>query len=464
MSSDDEANRLSGRLSRYARVGTGFGGFAARALGSRALGRRSGPGAEALGLARLLGGLKGPIMKVAQLAATVPDVLPPEYALELQKLQADAPPMGWAFVRRRMRAELGPDWEKRFASFEHQPAAAASLGQVHRATAPDGTLLACKLQYPDMQSAVDADLSQLGVILAVQRRFSPELDTREILKELTERLREELDYEREAAHLRLYASMLADTPEVRVPRFVPELSTRRLLTMTWLDGAPLLSFVNRSIEERNAIATALFKAWWRPFAHFGVIHGDPHLGNYTIFEADGRPAGINLLDYGCIRVFPPDFVEGVVALYRGFKESDRDAIVEAFRTWGFRDLSSERVETLSVWAKFIYGPLLDDRVRTVADGVAPHLYGRREVWEVKQRLRSQGPVTIPREFVLMNRAAVGLGAVFLHLKAELNFHRLFEAEIEGFSREALARRQAEALAAVGLAAPDALPLASGRRR
>src|SRR5207344_2260639 len=99
--------------------------------------------------------------KVAQLMATIPDLLPPEYAEELAKLQSDAPPMGWSFVKRRMQAELGPDWQKKFASFEHHPAAAASLGQVHRAGSHEGTDLACKLQYPDMQSAVEADLRQL---------------------------------------------------------------------------------------------------------------------------------------------------------------------------------------------------------------------------------------------------------------------------------------------------------------
>jgi len=444
---DEERNRLSGRLARYARVGSGVGGFAAKTLGSRAL-----------ELARLLGGLKGPIMKVAQLAATVPDVLPPEYAFELQKLQSDAPPMGWAFVKRRMRAELGEGWAERFKDFEHAPAAAASLGQVHRATAEDGAKLACKLQYPDMQSAVEADLGQLNMLLSVQRRFSPEIDTREIMQELGERLREELDYAREAAHMRLYRAMLSGTDDVRVPEFLSDLSTKRLLTMTWLEGEPLLSYAGRSQEERNRIAIAMFHAWWRPFARHGVIHGDPHLGNYTVFEEDDAPAGVNLLDYGCIRIFPPRFVEGVVGLYRGFQRNDRAAIADAFRTWGFRDLTEERVDTLSLWAKFIYAPLLDDRVRTIAEGIAPHLYGRREVWEVKRRLSPKSPVTIPREFVLMNRAAVGLGAVFLHLKAELNFHRLFEAEIEGFSREGLEKRQAEALADIGLEAQEsALP-------
>ncbi len=448
---DDEANRLSGRLSRYARVGTGVGGLAARVIGARALGRGSDAAALAAEFARTFGGLKGPLMKAAQFASHIPDVLPPEYAAELQKLQAEAPPMGWAFVRRRMRAELGGDWEKRFASFEHEPSAAASLGQVHRAIVPDGGEVACKLQYPDMDSAVEADLSQLGMVFAVQRRFNPEVDTREVAKELSARLREELDYDREARHLRLYGTILGDAPHVRVPEPVSELSTRRLLTMTWLEGKPLLAFADRPLEERNSIARALFYAWWHPFAHFGVIHGDPHLGNYTVFEEAGAPQGVNLLDYGCIRIFPPRFVEGVVALYRGFQADDKERVKEAFSSWGFDDLTEERVDTLSLWARFIYAPLLDDRVRTIADGVEPHKYGRREVWQVKQSLQAQGAaVTIPREFVLMNRAAVGLGAVFLHLRAELNFHQMFEAEIEGFERAIVAERQAAALRDAGL--------------
>ena len=273
----------------------------------------------------MLGGLKGPLMKIAQMIATVPDLLPPEFASELQKLQSAAPPMAPAFVVRRMRAELGPDWEGRFRSFDREPAAAASLGQVHKAVGPDGARLACKLQYPDMQSAVEADLGQLGMILALQRRFSPEIDTSEILKEMTERLREELDYEREGRHAALYRRMLADEPLVRVPTVAADLSTKRLLTMEWLEGRPLLAHVDHSLEERNRIATAMFRAWWYPFAQFGVIHGDPHLGNYTVFDAapkargkgDPAPAGINLLDFGCIRIFPPTFVQGVVDLYRG---------------------------------------------------------------------------------------------------------------------------------------------------
>src|SRR6266550_8665795 len=144
---DREKNRFSARAARYARVGANVGGVAARLAGARLFGLALDRSRNAMELAAALGGLKGPIMKVAQLLATIPDALPAEYAAELMKLQSEAPPMGWPFVKRRMAAELGPNWQSRFARFEHHPAAAASLGQVHRANAYDGSELACKLQY-----------------------------------------------------------------------------------------------------------------------------------------------------------------------------------------------------------------------------------------------------------------------------------------------------------------------------
>src|SRR6266436_5770426 len=368
---DRERNRLTARAARYARVGRNVGGVAARMAGARIFGFDLDRTRNAAELAAALGGLKGPIMKVAQLMATIPDALPPEYVAELQKLQSEAPPMGWAFVKRRMIAELGIDWQKRFQNFEHHPAAAASLGQVHRARGHDGAALACKLQYPDMQSAVEADLRQLELIFAIHRRMDPVIDTTEIAKEIGERIREELDYRREAKHVMLYRRMLDGIDAIRVPQVWPELSTGRLLTLDWLEGRRLLDHTKADLATRNVLGTAMFTAWWWPFSRYGVIHGDPHLGNYTVFAADGRPAGINLLDYGCIRIFAPKFVGGVVDLYRGLLKGDQDLIVHAYETWGFKRLSREVIEALNIWARFIYGPLLEDRVRSLADGVKP---------------------------------------------------------------------------------------------
>jgi predicted unusual protein kinase regulating ubiquinone biosynthesis (AarF/ABC1/UbiB family) len=448
---DREANRFSARAARYARVGANMSGVAARFAGARFLGMDLDRGKSAIELAAALGGLKGPIMKVAQLISTIPDALPPEYAAELAKLQSQAPPMGWAFVKRRMMAELGPDWQRQFVGFEHHPAAAASLGQVHRARAHAGEALACKLQYPDMQSAVEADLQQLQWIFAIHRRMDPAIDTTEIAKEIGERIREELDYRRELKHAMLYGAMLARIDLIRVPRPWPALSTGRLLTLDWLEGKRLLEHRDDALSSRNRLATAMFTAWWFPFSRYGVIHGDPHLGNYTVFQEGGAaPGGINLLDYGCIRVFPPKFVGGVVDLYHGLLRGDDALVVHAYETWGFRRLTRELIDGLNIWARFIYGPLLEDRVRTLADGVKPSEYGRRQAFEVHRALKEKGPVRVPREFVFMDRAAIGLGGVFLHLRAELNFYRLFNEAIEDFSIARVTERQNAALAAAGL--------------
>ncbi|WP_026607882.1 ABC1 kinase family protein [Methylocapsa acidiphila] len=457
---DDEGNRFSARAARYARVGANVGGAAARIAGARLLGAGDAQSGNAAALARALGGLKGPMMKVAQMMATIPDLLPAEYADEFLKLQCEAPPMGAAFVKRRMQAELGPDWRSRFGAFDHHPAAAASLGQVHRASGADGAPLACKLQYPDMSSAVEADLSQLGVLFALHRRMNPAIDTREVAEEIADRIREELDYAREAKHAALYRRILAPFEEIRVPSVRLELSTARLLTMDWLEGEKLPSFEQAEESARNDIARAIFKAWWVPFSRFGVIHGDPHLGNYTVITAsngsdkDARAiGGINLLDYGCIRIFSPKFVGGVIDLYEGLLHDDFARVMHAYETWGFQNLSRELAEILNVWARFIYAPLLEDRVRTVADGVAPGQYGRREAFQVHQALKKKGPVRAPREFVFMDRAAIGLGGAFLRLDARLNFHRLFNETIGAFSQEALTERQSAALVAEGLDLP-----------
>src|SRR5262249_20578129 len=162
-----------------------------------------------------------------QLLATIPEALPEEYVRELIQLQSNAPAMGWPFVRRRMMGELGSEWQRRFASFEHEAVRAASLGQVHRATALDGTALACKLQYPHMASAVEADLSQLKLAMGLYERYDRTVSTADIHAEISDRLREELDYQREAAHMRLYGGILKDEAGVAVPRPFTDLSTRR---------------------------------------------------------------------------------------------------------------------------------------------------------------------------------------------------------------------------------------------
>jgi predicted unusual protein kinase regulating ubiquinone biosynthesis (AarF/ABC1/UbiB family) len=444
MASDPE-NDFGTRLKRYAQVTGAVGGLAARLAGNRYLGVGLDRDRHAGDLRQALGGLKGPLMKVAQLLATIPDALPREYADELRQLQSNAPPMGAPFVRRRMASELGPEWRARFADFPMTATAAASLGQVHRARLVDGREVAVKLQYADMAAAVDADLAQLKLIFQLYGRYDRAIDTAEIYREIADRLREELDYVRERRHLDFYRMMLADRPEVAVPEPVLALSTARLLTMGWLDGAPLLSRAEAGLETRNRIARAMFHAWYVPFYRYGVIHGDPHLGNYSV-APDER---INLLDFGCVRVFEASFVQAVIDLYHALSTGDEELAVHAYRTWGFTDLRRETIRILNGWAEFIYAPLLRDRVQRIQD-TADGQYGRAVAEKVHGELRQIGGVTPPRTFVFMDRAAVGLGAVFMHLGAELNWHRLFHELIEGFSADALAARQRATMAQVEL--------------
>ncbi len=444
---DPERNRFTSRLGRTAKVGVNLSG-AALSMGANHLfsgDQRDERAARAL--AEALGKTKGPLMKIAQMLSTIPDLLPPEYADKLATLQAGAPAMGWPFVKRRMRAELGSDWQDKFSEFSEKAAHAASLGQVHKATLPDGRILACKLQYADMASAVESDVNQLKNLLGLFNRFEKSIDATELVEEITERLREELDYEREAKAMRLYRHMHQDRDFITCPEPIEALSTRRLLTMTWHEGARLESFETADQATRNHIATLLFWAWWGPMNSYGVIHGDPHLGNYQITEG-GK--GINLLDFGCIRIFPAKFVGGVVALYKALRADDKEAAFEAYKIWGFENLTSDLVDILNIWAKFIYGPILQDRVRTIADGVKPGEYGRKEAFQMRQLLKEKGPVKIPREFVFMDRAAIGLGAAYLRLGAELNFHHIFEESLENFSVEALEARQKSALERAGL--------------
>jgi predicted unusual protein kinase regulating ubiquinone biosynthesis (AarF/ABC1/UbiB family) len=443
----DERNSLGGRVMRYARVGRAVGGLAARVAGQRYLGLKIDRAENAADLKAALGGLKGPLMKVAQIMATIPDALPKEYVEQLQQLQANAPAMGWPFVKRRMAAELGNNWQSRFKSFEHTAAAAASLGQVHRAVGHDGQLLACKLQYPDMASAVEADLSQLSIIFSIYERYDRAIHTKEIHGEIGDRLREELDYELEGRHMALYRRMLAREKHVHLPEPVPELSTKRLLTMSWIEGRPMMQVLEGkpSLELRNRIALNMFRAWYVPFYEYGVIHGDPHLGNYTM-RANGD---VNLLDFGCIRIFEPKFVQGVIDLYYALLNDDRDLAVSAYESWGFKGLSREVIDVLNRWAHFVYGPLLEDKERKIQDAETG-VYGREVAEGVHAELRRLGPVTPPKEFVFMDRAAIGLGSVFMHLKAEINWYRLFHELITGFDVKALDRRQKAALKDAGL--------------
>ena len=436
----DEINKFSKRVARYANLGTSAGSIALKFLGTRLLNKEHEKNAE--DLKNILGNLKGPIMKIAQLLSTVPDLLPEEYVNELTKLQSNAPPMGWNFVKRRMKNELGFDWLDSFDSFEKEPFAAASLGQVHRAVYK-GENVVCKLQYPDMNSIVDADVNQLKLIFSIYKKIDSSIDTSEIQKEISVRIKEELEYKQEQKHIQLFNLIFNEFNEVRIPKVYKEISTNRLISMNFLPGNKLLHFKKYPHAVRQKIAKNMFTAWYYPFYKYGVIHGDPHLGNYS----SDKNANINLLDFGCIRIFKPSFVKGVIDLYHAIKNNDTDLAIHAYESWGFENISKDLIDVLNIWAKFLYSPLMENKLRKMQD-TNSSTYGAEAASKVHRELKKIGGVKPPREFVFMDRAAIGLGSVFLHLDAKLNWYKLFHELIDGFNEDSLKKRQRDAIKGV----------------
>ena len=436
----DEINKFSKRVARYANLGTSAGSIALKFLGTRLLNKEHEKNAE--DLKNILGSLKGPIMKIAQLLSTVPDLLPEEYVNELTKLQSNAPPMGWNFVKRRMKNELGFDWLDSFDSFEKEPFAAASLGQVHRAVYK-GENVVCKLQYPDMNSIVDADVNQLKLIFSIYKKIDSSIDTSEIQKEISVRIKEELEYKQEQKHIQLFNLIFNEFNEVRIPKVYKEISTNRLISMNFLPGNKLLHFKKYPHAVRQKIAKNMFTAWYYPFYKYGVIHGDPHLGNYS----SDKNANINLLDFGCIRVFKPSIVKGVIDLYHAIKNNDTYLAIHAYESWGFENISKDLIDVLNIWAKFLYSPLMENKLRKMQD-TNSSTYGAEAASKVHRELKKIGGVKPPREFVFMDRAAIGLGSVFLHLDAKLNWYKLFHELIDGFNEDSLKKRQRDAIKGV----------------
>ena len=442
---DSESKSIGKQIKRYAQVGGVVGKLATKLAGQKYLGLKLNKTKHAEEIRSALGNIKGPLMKVAQLSATIPDLLPPEYTEELMHLQSNAPPMGWLFVKRRMGAELGSGWQIKFFGFDKEATRAASLGQVHRAILPNKEIVACKLQYPDMESAVTADLSQLRMIFSIYQSYNKAIKTDEVYKEITDRLKEELDYLREKKLMKVFDSIFVNSNFVHVPKVVENLSTKRLLTMTWLEGDPILKYKNAKKEIRNTLAKNMFYTWYKPFYEYGIIHGDPHLGNYTV----QKDFTINLFDFGCMRIFEGKFIQGVINLYFALQNNDEKKAVYAYEQWGFSGITKEKLAVLNTWAKFIYSPLLEDKIQKIQENDSG-VYGAQIAAKVHNELKKIGGVKPPKEFVFMDRAAVGLGSVFMHLKAEVNWYQLFHSLIKDFNEKDLNKRQQKALKFVNL--------------
>ena len=364
--------------------------------------------------------LRGAFMKLVQMLSMRTDLFPAEALDRLAVVQSSVPPMPYERVREVLVAELGAPPESKFRRFEREAFAAASLGQVHRAELADGSKVAVKVQYPGVDATVHQDLKNVRALVkalttVVRDVMRQDFDREEVVRELETRLAEELDYEREARNVERFRRLFASDHEVVVPRVYPALSTKRVLTLELLEGYPLQDVMAPGVDEdlKRWLAEQLYRLFWRQVLEFGVLHADPHPGNYLVTH---HPR-IALLDFGSVRVFEPEIRRGYVRLARGLVAHDDAEIGAACRDLGFAKGDPAPVVAMM---HVICEPLERDAP------IDPASY------DVVARGMQVGEIALahrifhaPGHPVFLLRALMGLDGYLKGLGATLNWHRIF---------------------------------------
>jgi predicted unusual protein kinase regulating ubiquinone biosynthesis (AarF/ABC1/UbiB family) len=383
-----------------------------------------------------LGGMKGAVMKLGQLVSVVAVGLPEAYAENLRSLQQDAPPMAYGLVEQVVSSELGRLPHKVFRRFSTEPAAAASIGQVHRAELRDGTPVAVKVQYPGVDVAIQADLDNAQVLYGFARLAAPGLDPAQLVGELRDRMTEELDYHLEAERQEAFRRAYHGHPWVRIPRVHPELSTRRVLTSDWVAGQSFYAVADSSRDRRDRTAEQLFRFWVGSVFGLGMFNGDPHPGNY-FFAREPLPGGaererdvIWFLDFGLVKVFAPEHVAQLGEQIEVLRTGDGDALIDAMVRFGWlREPGLVSAERALAYGTLVFKPLIEPEFT----------YTREYMAEVVQAtFMVDGPfgdvvrqVTLPRDHVILNRIVMGLGALFARLGATAPWAAIFDEQLRG---------------------------------
>ncbi len=337
---NDIPQRRAARTAKLASLPLGVAGRATMGLGKRMTGRSAAEvqaemqARTAEQLFTVLGELKGGAMKLGQalsvFEAALPEATAAPYREALTRLQEAAPPLPVGVVHRVLNEQFGRSWRERFRSFDDVPAAAASIGQVHRAVWSDGREVAVKLQYPGAGPALMADFTQLSRMARLFSRISPGLEVKPLLAELKDRVLEELDYSLEADAQRAFATAYADDPHIAVPRVVA--SAPKAMVTEWLDGTPLSRIIaGGNQDERDRAGTLLAELHYSAPARAGLLHADPHPGNFRML-ADGR---LGVVDFGAVARLPGGYPEPLGRLTRHAVDGDAAAVLAVLRARGF---------------------------------------------------------------------------------------------------------------------------------
>lgn len=377
---------------------------------------------------KLLGGmgyLRGAIMKVGQVIANYPDVAPQEFADILGRLQFQAPPMHFSLLREFVRGELGRDPEELFDEFETTAFAAASLGQVHRARLKDsGRLVAVKIQYPNIGRTIRDDFKSMRAVALPLRLTSNWDNLLEQGEDIERTLNLEADYEREAENLRRARELFTEDDRMVVPEVIPELSTKRILTMEYLKGVHLDAFLESNPPQaiRDEFGAKIVRATFRVGYKGHMLYADPHPGNY-IFMDDGR---LGLIDFGCCRHYTQEEMDYMDACERAFyvsRQAVRDMMVLAMGLTSADDVSPDELDATVEWVNWSWEPMVKNGPFDFGD---PDYFARgvKLIAELmKKRYTRSKPIN-----VWLTRSVYGLRAILARLKANFDFGKVYRSE------------------------------------
>jgi len=397
--------------------------------------------AAAEDLGKTMGNMKGLAMKFGQILSFTMDSLPEPAQQALQALQRDAPSMPSDIVRDIIEQELNITIESAFAHYEDAPFAAASIGQVHRATLKDGRDVVLKVQYPGVDKAIESDLKLGAVLQRVMKPLFPNADHKAIFTELKSRVLEELDYLHELKNQQFFAEVWHGHPYISVPEPIAEYSSKRVLCQSFVSALGFYDFIKQSTPHSRSVATAAIHDFTLDSIHLhSVFNGDPHPGNY-LFRPDG---GVCFLDFGCVKYFDPDLLAKVRQMHMSIIGGDKESFFDHIVSLGFVK-DRERFDIDQGWEFFrhLLRPFLEDHE---FEFTKAYIEESKEVMHPKN-LRH---FNLPADFIFLNRITFGLNSIYVQLGgAKANYYRLYKRQ---YIKE---QYTPSAIASLGLDLPNA---------
>ena len=371
-------------------------------------------------VAATLGTMKGVLMKLGQMASYIDDGLTPAARRTLSRLQDSVPPMSPELAAQVVTEELGLPPEQAFATWDPEPIAAASIGQVHRAITLDGRAVAVKVQYPGIAETIEADLGNVALLRRMLKISAPSQDVDGLLAELRERITEELDYRAEARNQQLFARYYQGHPTIHVPEIIEELSTRRLVTSDLADGARFAELATWSQAERDLAGETIYRFVFRSLYEMHAFNGDPHPGNY-LFRGGGR---VTFLDFGLVKHFTDDELRPLVEMVKHlYVENDPEGFRRAMVEAGFLMPDTPMPTDMIVEHMALFYDTVRERgPRTMTGEYAAAV--TRRFFDFRSPLAAYA--AIPRSYVILQRINLGLFALLGELSATADWRCIAE--------------------------------------